>query len=139
MPFFIFRHSAEIPTLSPVCGCRVLSVLAFYGVRNLSRQVVSNTVCLCAPSDAMKSPAGKHDQDRAVGSQVKQSISRGAQTVVAKSISFMKLVQEKLSQFNRLKLKDVQRVAKETRKSLGLKKSPKRKGYDKFLTDEERR
>lgn len=60
-------------------------------------------------------------------------------TVIAKTQSFVKVLREKWHQLNQFRFKDMRRVAKETRKFLRLTKSPKRKGYDKFLTDDEKR
>lgn len=73
--------------------------------------------------------------------QSKEQLSQKANSinVFTKSQSFVKVLREKWIKLNQIKFKDVQRIAKETRKFLKLTKSPKRKGYDKFLTDDEKR
>lgn len=94
----------------------------------------------------MKSTEGSKQpaQSKVAVLQSKENLSRKSEgtntfAVIEKSQSFIKVLREKWHQLNQFRFKDVRRVAKETRKFLKLTKSPKRKGYDKLITDEEKR
>ncbi|KAJ6643670.1 hypothetical protein Bhyg_08634 [Pseudolycoriella hygida] len=55
--------------------------------------------------------------------------------------SFMNFVENKINRLKskRIKYNDVKLCAKLVRRKLGFGKSPKRKGYEKLVTDEEKR
>lgn len=55
--------------------------------------------------------------------------------------TFLNFIENKINRLRskRIKLNDVKLCAKLVRRKLGFGKSPKKKGYGKLLTDEERR
>lgn len=89
-------------------------------------QKVNNTVC-----------------DRAIENENSHNSARTSEIRTNNfSIEYIRVyLTEKLWLIKRhnYRINDIKLLAKLARKKLGLKKSPTRKGYDKFFTDEEKR
>lgn len=55
------------------------------------------------------------------------------------AVHVWRVLQDKCTQLKRIRASDMRRLSKAARKILGLNRSPKGKGYEKFLSDEEKR